>query len=54
MTDSPFLTYWRAVARAWAILGLPAPDMGEAAALWEAGRRDWREGRRLYSGGVTQ
>lgn len=46
--ESPFLIYWRAQARAWAILGLPCPSLGEAMASWEAGRRAWREAPALY------
>lgn len=47
-TEAPFLAYWRTLARAWAILGLPAPSLGEAMATWEAGRRAWREAPALY------
>lgn len=51
ITETPFLTYWRSLARAWALLGLPEPSLREAMATWEAGRRDWREAKGLYVGG---
>lgn len=54
VTYAPFLAYWRALARAWAILGLDPPSLGAAIASWEAGRADWREAPALYSGGIAQ
>jgi hypothetical protein len=52
MIESPFLTYWRALGRAWAVLGLPEPSLADAVASWEAGKAAWREGQGLY-GKVT-
>lgn len=54
VTYGPFLAYWRALARAWDLIGLPCPSLAEAIQSWEAGRHDWREAPALYSGKVAQ